>query len=111
MTPEDPAPGSGRRDGETEDIKEGTEIEELDLAPAIEVRSTAGTTRTLAGEAFVRASLAILFVVIFLVTILFAFNHTGKADWPQTKELLQVLLPAETGLLGSAVGYYYGSRQ
>jgi TRAP-type C4-dicarboxylate transport system permease small subunit len=31
------------------------------------------------------------------------------AQWTQTKEMLQILLPAITGLLGSVIGFYFGS--
>ena len=30
--------------------------------------------------------------------------------WAAVKDLLQILLPAEMGLLGSAAGFYFGSR-
>ena len=31
------------------------------------------------------------------------------AQWSQTKEMLQILLPAITGLLGSVIGFYFGT--
>jgi len=57
-----------------------------------------------------RSGLAFAFVIIFGVTIIFAFFKVGTYDWAQTKDLLQILLPAETGLLGSALGFYFGAR-
>lgn len=30
--------------------------------------------------------------------------------WAQTKEMLQTILPAVTGLLGSVIGFYFGSN-
>jgi hypothetical protein len=30
--------------------------------------------------------------------------------WPDAKDWLQALLPAETALLGSAIGFYFGSK-
>jgi hypothetical protein len=30
--------------------------------------------------------------------------------WAQTKEMLQTILPAITGLLGSVIGFYFGSN-
>jgi hypothetical protein len=29
--------------------------------------------------------------------------------WAQTKEMLQIILPALTGLIGSVIGFYFGS--
>jgi hypothetical protein len=29
--------------------------------------------------------------------------------WAQTKEMLQAILPALTGLIGSVIGFYFGS--
>jgi hypothetical protein len=59
----------------------------------------------------VRAGLAFVFAIIFFVTIMYAFLSTGTDSWDDTKELLQILLPAETALLGSAVGFYFGTRR
>jgi hypothetical protein len=62
-------------------------------------------------EEFVRALLAGVFVVIFGATVIAAFMFVGSAAWPNVKELLQILLPAETALLGSAVGFYFGTHR
>jgi hypothetical protein len=55
--------------------------------------------------------LALLLLAIFAVTVFVALHGAGHKQWPQFKDALAVLLPAETGLLGSAVGYYYGTRK
>lgn len=34
----------------------------------------------------------------------------SKEHWDETKEMLQILLPAVTGLLGSALGFYFGAQ-
>lgn len=65
--------------------------------------------RILPYDKAIRSALAILFVALFALTIGFALWRT--TNWPDTKELLLVLIPAETALLGSAVGYYFGSRK
>lgn len=57
-----------------------------------------------------RSSLAFAFVLIFALTIAFVMSKVGTRDWGETKELLQILLPAETALLGSALGFYFGTR-
>ena|SRR5258705_7786631 len=70
-----------------------------------------------------RILLASMFAVIFGATVWIAMHSTsitvveenGKKsstdNWTNMKELLQILLPAETALLGSAVGFYFGSQQ
>jgi hypothetical protein len=62
------------------------------------------------GDAFVRQALALLFFLLFAATVVLSFFHLSTADWDQTKEWLQVTLPAETALLGSATGFYFGTR-
>ena len=59
-----------------------------------------------------RALLALIFAVFLLIVILWAFfNARGSEQvWTQTKELLDILLPAITALLGSTVGFYFGSQ-
>jgi hypothetical protein len=57
----------------------------------------------------VRAALALLFSAIFLLTIILSFTHLSTKDWIDTKEWLQALLPAETALIGSATGFYFGA--
>jgi hypothetical protein len=50
-------------------------------------------------------------MAIYLMTLSGAFLHVGDADsWGRAKELLQMVVPVETLLLGGVVGYYYGSR-
>jgi len=58
----------------------------------------------------VRAGLDLVFALIFGITIVYAFLATGTDRWGDTKELIQIL-PAETALLGSAVGFYFGTRR
>jgi hypothetical protein len=56
-----------------------------------------------------RLNLTYIFSGILAGTIALAFFNLG-GQWERTKELLQIVLPIETGLLGSAVGYYFGTR-
>ncbi len=63
-------------------------------------------------EAAVRANLAIIFTVIFVATGAAGFvSSFFDLGWDRTKELLQMLLPAEIAFLGSAVGFYFGTRK
>lgn len=36
-------------------------------------------------------------------------SASWKDHWERTKEMLQIILPALTGLIGSVVGFYFGS--
>lgn len=61
---------------------------------------------------WVRAVTNFSFLGIFAVTIILSFCAAiwRGSDWTNVKDLLQLLLPAETALLGSAVGFYFGSQ-
>ena len=57
----------------------------------------------------VRGVLALGLVAALLVVVGFALYST-HGDYEETKDLLQILLPALTGLIGSALGFYFGSK-
>jgi len=61
----------------------------------------------------IRALLAVIFALFLLIVIIWGFiNARGGPDiWKPTKELLELLLPAVTALLGSAVGFYFGTQK
>jgi len=69
------------------------------------------STLRLGFQEFVRAGLAFIFAALLFIIVILAFRTVGSdPDWDNTKELLQVLLPAVTALLGSALGFYFGAR-
>jgi hypothetical protein len=88
------------------------DLTQLPLDPAGRLRAT-GARRRLAiqeaGREVVRLLPAGALVFILAVVIFFSFQKVD--NWDQTKELLQILLPAVTALLGSAVGFYFGTRR
>jgi hypothetical protein len=61
---------------------------------------------------WVRATVTIGLVVGFLALLgdAAAAAFATKDHFEQTKEMLQILLPALTGLLGSALGFYFGTK-
>jgi hypothetical protein len=52
------------------------------------------------------------FAVLLALTIVLAYGSPlfGQ-NWAQVMQWLQVILPVETVLLGSAVGFYFGNRR
>jgi hypothetical protein len=78
------------------------------LVPPVRVGRLVGFTSS---DELIRAGLALVFVVIFLITVALAFRNVDATLWTNTKELLQLLLPAEIALLGSAVGFYFGTKK
>lgn len=60
---------------------------------------------------YVRAVVTIGLLVIFAWVVLWASIESASwpRHWEQTKEMLQVILPAITGLIGSALGFYFGA--
>ena len=63
----------------------------------------------------VRLILAVTFALLFVGTIIAALAMTFRAPdpaktWITMKDVLAVLLPAETGILGSMLGFYFGTQ-
>jgi hypothetical protein len=52
------------------------------------------------------------FAVLLALTIVLAYGSPifGQ-NWAQNMQWLQVILPVETVLLGSTVGFYFGNRR
>ncbi len=49
-------------------------------------------------------------LAIFAFTVYYGFRGaSGPSEtWQNTKDFLQVVLPSETGLLGTVTGYFFG---
>lgn len=58
---------------------------------------------------WMRAILAILFVALLALVVIWSFIRAS--NWNQTADLLDRLLPAITALLGSAIGFYFGTKR
>ena len=81
-----------------------------DSIKVAEPREAPTRAERLGQREWTRSSLAFAFVIIFALIIVFVGSKVGTRDWAETKELLQILLPAETALLGSALGFYFGAK-
>ena len=51
--------------------------------------------------------------LLFMLFVVIVWSCIEAASWPnhwqQTKEMLQAILPALTGLIGSVIGFYFGA--
>jgi hypothetical protein len=56
----------------------------------------------------IRGLIALILLGLLGVALIGSMCTVDK--WPEMRELLEVWLPALTGLLGSAVGFYFGTR-
>jgi hypothetical protein len=61
-------------------------------------------------QEWVRATITWSFLVILVLVIVWSCieSRSWNDHWIQTKEMLQMILPAVTGLLGSSLGFYFG---
>ncbi len=68
--------------------------------------------RTARRQDWVRAVMTSSFLVMLLIVIMFSCwaAQSWATHWNQTKELLQLLLPALTALVGSSTGFYFGTK-
>jgi hypothetical protein len=91
----------------------GATAEEITLstpAPEPEVIRLRHTTRILFAQEVVRSSLAFLSFPLLAGTVTLAFSHVNHSDWGNVKELLSIVVPAETALTGAATGFYFAGR-
>lgn len=83
---------------------------------AYEPKGSGKGWRLVPEDADVRLLLALGFSVLFGLTVLAAIaipflpGRDPKTTWDTVKEILSVLFPAETSLLGSILGFYFGSK-
>jgi hypothetical protein len=57
-----------------------------------------------------RAAIALALTGLLIATVLLAFFWLDGSSWKNAKELLQIVVPVEVSLLGSALGFYFGSQ-
>ncbi len=51
----------------------------------------------------------LLLILGYLVVFATVESASYPAHWSQTKEMLQILLPALTGIIGTVIGFYFGT--
>ena len=60
---------------------------------------------------YVRLTVTVGLLVILGYLVVFASVESASwpAHWQQAKEMLQIILPAITGIIGTVIGFYFGS--
>ena len=79
----------------------------IDVLPAPEVAER-GLVFELVKDEVVRAAVAVLLLGLLAIVVVIAMLRAKT--WADTKQLLDVVLPAITALLGSAIGFYFGTK-
>lgn len=77
----------------------------------VQAKLTSPITGERLGREIVRALLALAALLLVFVTVYWSFYATQGRSWEAAKDWLQSVLPAETGVLGSVLGFYFGSHQ
>lgn len=93
---------------EPDEVVAGPDLDVRDIGPPSWEEHNAARREWL--QELVRFGLAGLFTLIFIGTVAYACWAATTKHWPEAKDLIQILLPAETALIGSATGFYFGTR-
>ena len=94
----------------------------LDVVPSLPVPQFAAprhyqvrtTEKPYSGEKqrdYVRLTVTVGLLIILGYLVVFASIESASwpAHWQQAKEMLQIILPAITGIIGTVIGFYFGS--
>ena len=54
----------------------------------------------------VRLLIVVFLFAAFLLTLVWSFISANGSNWTNVKDLLDLILPAETALLGTAIAFY-----
>jgi hypothetical protein len=105
--------GRGRGATANEDSYTSSSPELIDTIPDINPKTKHYSPRDRFQDQ-VRRTIANTLVYSFMGTILLSFVLAiyfsgNKEAWPNVKDLIQLLITAETGLMGAAVGFYFGA--
>jgi hypothetical protein len=61
----------------------------------------------------IRGGIAILALLVFAALVIFYFYEAGHAAgdaWLRIQDAMKVMLPAVTSLMGTVLGFYFGSK-
>lgn len=62
---------------------------------------------------YVRLVVTVGLLLMLMIVIVWACVESASwpNHWQQTKEMLQIIVPALVGLIGSVIGFYFGASQ
>jgi hypothetical protein len=66
------------------------------------------------GREKIRGRITVLAVAIFFAVVMFYLyeaNVASDASWVRLKEAMQSVLPAATSVVGTVLGFYFGSQK
>ena len=104
---DDGAPAEGKTDARIDRILSEDTLD-LDAGDVLRAPKERGLILTMAKDEVIRAAVALLLLALLTYVIYMAFRRAKT--WDETKQLLDGALPAVTALLGSAVGFYFGTK-
>lgn len=106
--PPQPRPPEERDVASTEGGNKVVDSGSLDIGETPAVPVEFAKAKIVIRQEWVRAILAVLFVLLLSLIIVWSFIKT--TSWQDTLDLLDRIFPAVTGLLGSVVGFYFATR-
>ena len=94
---------------------EASELEVADISSGAPIALETPTSRKFQfllqfARELVRGSLAFGLLILFGLTLSFSMKRVGTPAWKDAKEMLEVLLPPESALLGSAIAFFFGGK-
>ena len=93
--------------GDPSDTIDETQPSGQHVPKPVLIKEPAGTRRT----DFVRAGIAGWLLALVTIIIFYAeISANNKDSWVQGEKVVNILLPAVIGILGSVIGFYFGSR-
>ena len=116
-----PDPASRAHGPQDEEVPPKGLILPLNVVPAEAARSAVAPIRPEKPEQapyspekqhdYVRLTVTVGLLLILGYLVVFASVESASwpAHWQQTKEMLQIILPAITGIIGTVIGFYFGS--
>jgi hypothetical protein len=115
MSTDPELPGGEVPDTGAERVRIGdTELQPLpggDVEDAPDPVTLHPLNRRLLVQELVRAGLSLSLLLLLGLVVVLAFDKVGTKAWPDAKEFLDVVIPGFIGLLGTAMGFYLGSRR
>ena len=80
---------------------------ELNIQDLAELKPK-GPERRLVGAELTRLCITLSLLLLLLIIVVWALAKVNSDNWANMKELLEIIIPVLTTLLGSSIGFYFG---